>query len=256
MPTARPCSVATQSGYSNWVRRAPKVMSPKNVRRHGAAGERQRRWQRSLSAGTTGSQPPLTAGLRLPPEGREELATGDIRFDMGKAEGTDRESGNMRARPPTVLLLTALLAPAALLSCTSQTSGSAGDSLTSEATLPQEKGGEEEFGPYEPVGNWPQPLVDHDGWTWGSTSGVYAETPDRIWIAQRGELPLPPDAAPFTTYGMLTPPASGSDGDAAMGTQHHRGGWRRSPDPDVAARRPDLCAGGRTGAASDQDEPV
>jgi len=60
----------------------------------------------------------------------------------------------------------------------------------------QEKGGQEEFGPYELVENWPQPLQDgpdgvtHDGWTWGSVGAVYAETPDRIWIAQRGELPL------------------------------------------------------------------
>ena len=112
----------------------------------------------------------------------------------------------MRTRPPTVLLLAALLAPAALLSCTSQTSGSSEDILSAEAAPPQEKGGEEEFGPYEPVENWPQPLVDHEGWTWGSTAGVYAETPDRIWIAQRGELPLPADAAPFTPYGMLNPP--------------------------------------------------
>ena len=66
----------------------------------------------------------------------------------------------------------------------------------------QEKGGQEEFGPYEPVPNWPQPLPDgpdgvkHDGWTWGSVGAVYAETPDRIWIAQRGELPLPAGAQP------------------------------------------------------------
>ena len=56
----------------------------------------------------------------------------------------------------------------------------------------QEKGGQEEFGPYELVENWPQPLQDgadgvkHAGWTWGSVGAVYAETPDRIWIAQRG----------------------------------------------------------------------
>ena len=38
----------------------------------------------------------------------------------------------------------------------------------------QGKGGQEEFGPYELVENWPQPLQDgpdgvkHAGWTWGS----------------------------------------------------------------------------------------
>src|SRR5262245_38438506 len=46
-------------------------------------------------------------------------------------------------------------------------------------------------GPYNVVENWPKPLPDtrhsHNGWTWGSMGGVFAETPDRIWIAQRGE---------------------------------------------------------------------
>src|SRR6476646_1897526 len=73
-----------------------------------------------------------------------------------------------------------------------------------------EKGGQEEFGPYALVENWPQPLPDgadgvkHEGWTWGSVGAVFAETPDRIWIAQRGELPLPAGAKPWTAYGMLT----------------------------------------------------
>ena len=73
----------------------------------------------------------------------------------------------------------------------------------------QDKGGQEEFGPYDVVPNWPQPLPDgpdgvkHDGWTWGSVGAVYAETPDRIWIAQRGELPLPPEKAkPWTPYAL------------------------------------------------------
>ena len=50
-------------------------------------------------------------------------------------------------------------------------------------------------GHYKVVEGWPKPLPDtrhsHDGWTWGSFGGVYAESPDRIWIAMRGELPLP-----------------------------------------------------------------
>ena len=60
--------------------------------------------------------------------------------------------------------------------------------------LIQERGGQEEFGPYEPVENWPLPLPDgpdgvkHAGWTWGSVGGMYAESPDRIWIAMRGRI--------------------------------------------------------------------
>ena len=94
----------------------------------------------------------------------------------------------------------------------------------------QEKGGQEEFGPYEPVPNWPLPLPDgpdgvtHDGWTWGSVGAVFAETPDRIWIAQRGELPLPkaPSPGPRTRCSALT-------------RQRHR--QRRWPGRDVRADR-------------------
>jgi hypothetical protein len=73
--------------------------------------------------------------------------------------------------------------------------------LFAPAALTQ-KGGEGEFGGYEVVMNWPKPLPgpENVGWTWGSTGGVYAESPDRIWIAQRGQLPLP-----------VAPQASGSE---------------------------------------------
>src|SRR5262245_64772064 len=63
-------------------------------------------------------------------------------------------------------------------------------------------------GHYKVAEGWPKPLPDtdhsHDGWTWGSFGGVYAENPDRIWIAMRGELPLTKGAAPWTPYVALT----------------------------------------------------
>jgi hypothetical protein len=100
-----------------------------------------------------------------------------------------------------------------------------------------EKGGQEEFGPYELVDNWPQALPDgsdgikHDGWTWGSVGAVYAETPDRIWIAQRGELPLPKEAKPWTPYSMLSPSrgnATGNtDGLSATCEPTPKRGWER-----------------------------
>ena len=85
-----------------------------------------------------------------------------------------------------------------------------------------EKGGQEEFGPYEIVENWLQPLPDspdgvkHEGWTWGSVGAIFAETPDRIWIAQRGELPLPKGAKPWTPYGMLTPERTATGNDDGL----------------------------------------
>src|SRR5919112_1213814 len=108
-------------------------------------------------------------------------------------------------KPSTILVAAGLLACAVFV-------GRAAPAL-------QEKGGQEEFGPYELVENWPQPLPDgpdgvkHAGWTWGSVGAVYAETPDRIWIAQRGELPLPPNAKPWTPYSMLTPSRGNATGN-------------------------------------------
>jgi hypothetical protein len=109
--------------------------------------------------------------------------------------------------------------------------------LLAPSAFVQERGGQEEFGPYEPVEDWPKPLPDgpdgvtHAGWTWGSVGGIYAESPDRIWIAMRGELPLPPGAKPWTPYGMLNPSrgnATGNDDglDATCQPTKPRG-WER-----------------------------
>ena len=67
-------------------------------------------------------------------------------------------------------------------------------SLVSLVLIAQEKGGGEVFGPYEVVENWPQPLHS-DSWTWGSVPAVWAESPDRVLVFQRGELPMPVDGA-------------------------------------------------------------
>jgi DNA-binding beta-propeller fold protein YncE len=62
------------------------------------------------------------------------------------------------------------------------------------------RGGEDEFGPYQPIAGWPQPLAGQlkgsEGFTWGSTAGVFAETANKIFIAQRGEIALPPTLKP------------------------------------------------------------
>ena len=63
-------------------------------------------------------------------------------------------------------------------------------------------------GPYQVMANWPQPLPDtrhsHDGWTWGSFGGVYAETPDRIWIRDARRIPLRPERNPGRPTRRLT----------------------------------------------------
>ena len=60
------------------------------------------------------------------------------------------------------------------------------------AAVPAERGGVDITGPYEVVLDWPKPLSNlpgHENWTWGSGQGVFAESPDRVFMLQRGELP-------------------------------------------------------------------
>ena len=54
----------------------------------------------------------------------------------------------------------------------------------------QDKGGEDETGPYQVVEKWPTDWAK-PGYIWGSQPGVFAESPTRIFIAARGELKLP-----------------------------------------------------------------
>ena len=92
-------------------------------------------------------------------------------------------------------------------------------------------------GHYKVVEDWPKPLPDtrhsHDGWTWGSFGGVYAENPDRIWIAMRGELPLPPGAKPWTPYAALKPPRGNATGNGDGLTR--RASRSRSADGSAAS---------------------
>src|SRR5438128_12187102 len=83
-------------------------------------------------------------------------------------------------------------------------------SLFSAPTLAQEKGGDDRTGPYDVVEGWPQPLPDK-GYIWGSTGGIFAETPNKIFIGNRGELKLP-DKLPRNFTGFW-----GSFGDQSTG---------------------------------------
>jgi hypothetical protein len=59
--------------------------------------------------------------------------------------------------------------------------------------VPGEKGGQDLFGPYDVVPDWPKPmsqLPGHEKWTWGSVNGVYAQDENRVFVVQRGEIPL------------------------------------------------------------------
>jgi len=70
-----------------------------------------------------------------------------------------------------------------------------------------EKGGMDLTGPYEVVPNWPKPMAaslpGHENWTFGSVQGVFAESPNRVYMVQRGELPAiqRPGARPVPEFG-------------------------------------------------------
>lgn len=75
-----------------------------------------------------------------------------------------------------------------------------------------QKGGEDETGPYELVGSWPLPVCG-EGHQIGSVGGVWAETPDRVFVFARGCLPTAP---PFTG---IVPPRNASQYSLAADDQ-------------------------------------
>src|SRR6266404_3089885 len=60
------------------------------------------------------------------------------------------------------------------------------------AAVPSQTGGQDTFGAYDIVPDWPKPLTSlpgHEKWTWGAVEGIFAQNPNRVFIIQRGELP-------------------------------------------------------------------
>jgi hypothetical protein len=67
-----------------------------------------------------------------------------------------------------------------------------GKSNFSAAAIAGEKNTQDVWGPYEVVPDWPKPLTSlpgHEKWTWGAVESVFAESPNRVFILERGELP-------------------------------------------------------------------
>ena len=116
------------------------------------------------------------------------------------------------------------------------------NAVTRVAAVPSEKGGQDIFGAYEAVPGWPKKLSTipgHGPWTFGAGQSVFAESPDRVYVVQRGELPDIPrpmtkklsDLAPSIAFpiGRLpwrdattaSPPGNGGSGQLAeIGRAH------------------------------------
>ena len=105
------------------------------------------------------------------------------------------------------------------------------------AAIPGQKGGQDIFGPYDIVKDWPQnisTLPGNEKWTWGAGQSVYAENPNRVFLLFRGELPniprpqtkLLPDFGPSIQFPIGRLPFR----DATVSALPGAGGSGQDPD--------------------------
>ena len=116
---------------------------------------------------------------------------------------------------------------------------------TSFGAVPDAVGAQDVSGPYEVVEGWPQDLSTlpgHEQWTYGSARGIFAESPDRVYLLGGGELPniprpqttqlrdlgpnilFPIAGLPWRNANTATPPSGGGAGqDPASGMDTWRG---------------------------------
>jgi DNA-binding beta-propeller fold protein YncE len=106
------------------------------------------------------------------------------------------------------------------------------------AAVPGQKGGQDIFGAYDVVAEWPKDLSTlpgHEAWTFGAGQSVFAESPNRIFVLQRGELPVlkrpmttslpqlgpniqfPIGRLPWRDATTASPPGNGGTGQPAEG---------------------------------------
>ena len=60
------------------------------------------------------------------------------------------------------------------------------------SAVPGAIGAQDISGPYEVVAGWPKDLSTlpgHEKWTYGGARGVFAESPNRVYLLGGGELP-------------------------------------------------------------------
>ena len=108
---------------------------------------------------------------------------------------------------------------------------------TGFAAIPGTVGGQDPFGAYEPVKNWPKDistLPGNQAWTWGAGQSIYAESPNRVFLLFRGELPnikrpatkLLPDFGPSIQFPIGRLPWR----DATVSALPGAGGTGQDPD--------------------------
>ena len=101
------------------------------------------------------------------------------------------------------------------------------------AAVPSEKGGQDIFGAYDVVPDWPKDISKapgNEGWTFGAGQSVFAENPNRVFVLQRGMLPamnrpmvkkiapslvFPIGRLPWRDATVASPPGNGGTGALA-----------------------------------------
>ena len=142
----------------------------------------------------------------------------------------------MRRRVPMLLTALAGLIAGYLVNDQLVTAQQAG--APTIAAVANEKGGQVVFGPYEVAADWPKDLKTipgHEAWTFGAGQSVFAESPNRIFVLQRGELPnlgrpkgtrlpdlgpgivFPIGRLPWRDATTASPPGNGGTGQPAEG---------------------------------------
>lgn len=104
----------------------------------------------------------------------------------------------------------------------------------SMAAVPSDKGNQDIFGAYNVDPNWPLDITElegHEDWTFGAGQSIFAESSDRIFALQRGEIPAI-EAPPFTLLPEIGPSLS-----------YPTGPWRNATRAALPAN------GGTTGIA-------
>src|ERR1700676_5329191 len=92
-------------------------------------------------------------------------------------------------------MVCAVIGVVTLISCSSTEKGAAAQQQAESGQWVDPANPSDELvdGPYRVDPNWPKPFAtlfpEEKGWTWGAVQGVFAQNPDRIFVAMRGELP-------------------------------------------------------------------
>jgi hypothetical protein len=116
---------------------------------------------------------------------------------------------------------------------------------TAFSAVPGAIGAQDVSGPYEVVQGWPQDLSTlpgHETWTYGGARGIFAESPNRVFLLGGGELPtiarpqtrlfpeigpnvqFPLAGLPWRNANTASPPGAGGSGqDPAKGMEIWRG---------------------------------